>query len=269
MADIIENTLPSQESVALTDYVRVVGANGVSYKQLVSDIAKTVVETYTGTSLLGQAQSIEDAFSAIYPVGSVYMSTVSTNPETLFGGTWVQIQGRFLLAAGTSESTIYSAGDTGGTKNVSLIEHSHAMGTISVASSDISHTHAIGGASGATGISAAHSAAHSHSSSDYFVSSNRAVGGTVGAIATDVGQAKFIHTGTDATVTRKHVTTNATTITFPQHTHSIPTRTDTGGSTVHTHSLTHSNNWRTGMASNERGNNMPPYLVVYVWKRTA
>lgn len=39
--------------------------------------------------------------SNIYPVGSIYMSVNSTNPSTLFGGTWEQIKGRFLLAAGT------------------------------------------------------------------------------------------------------------------------------------------------------------------------
>ena len=45
-----------------------------------------------------------------YPVGAIYMSVNSTNPKTLFGGTWVQIKDRFLLAAGT----IYKAGATGG-----------------------------------------------------------------------------------------------------------------------------------------------------------
>ena len=38
------------------------------------------------------------------------MSTSSANPGTLFGGTWQQITGRFLLAAGGG----YSAGATGG-----------------------------------------------------------------------------------------------------------------------------------------------------------
>ena len=46
----------------------------------------------------------------IYPVGSIYISTVSTNPGTLFGGTWVQIKDTFLLTAGDT----YSAGNTGG-----------------------------------------------------------------------------------------------------------------------------------------------------------
>ena len=36
----------------------------------------------------------------IYPVGSVYISVNSTSPATLFGGTWTQITGRFLIATG-------------------------------------------------------------------------------------------------------------------------------------------------------------------------
>ena len=38
------------------------------------------------------------------------MSVSSTSPAILFGGTWEQIQNRFLLAAGSS----YTAGKTGG-----------------------------------------------------------------------------------------------------------------------------------------------------------
>ena len=51
-----------------------------------------------------------------YPVGSIYMSVNSTNPGTLFGGTWVQLQNRFLLGAGSS----YSNGATGGSATVTL-----------------------------------------------------------------------------------------------------------------------------------------------------
>lgn len=267
MADIIENTLPSQESVALTDYVRVVGENGVSYKQLVSDIAKAVIESYSESSLLGRDQSIEEAFNNIYPVGSIYMSVLSTNPGTLFGGTWERIEGRFLLAAGTSESTTYTAGATGGTKSANLIEHSHSMGTITVTASNISHTHGIG--NGSTGQNARHTASHSHTASDYSVYSSGPVSSSNGRFAIIGGDDLFIRTSVGSTITRKSIPTNATTITFPQHTHSIPTVTDTGGAVAHAHSLTHSNNWRTDMASYGTPTNMPPYLVVYVWKRTA
>ena len=46
----------------------------------------------------------------IYPVGSIYISVNSTNPSTYYGGTWVQIKDRFLLACGNT----YSNGATGG-----------------------------------------------------------------------------------------------------------------------------------------------------------
>ena len=45
-----------------------------------------------------------------HPVGSIYQSTVSTSPAELFGGTWEQLSGRFLIAANST----YSAGSTGG-----------------------------------------------------------------------------------------------------------------------------------------------------------
>lgn len=52
----------------------------------------------------------ESICKQIYPIGSIYMSMNDTNPRLLFGGTWEQIQGRFLLGA----SSDYSAGSTGG-----------------------------------------------------------------------------------------------------------------------------------------------------------
>ena len=62
-----------------------------------------------------------------YPVGSIYQSTVATNPSNIFGGTWEQIKDVFLLACGDS----YANGSTGGeaTHTLSVGEmpqHSHA-----------------------------------------------------------------------------------------------------------------------------------------------
>lgn len=55
-------------------------------------------------------KDISGIANLIYPVGSVYMSLNSTDPSTLFGGEWEQIQDAFLFAAGSS----YAAGATGG-----------------------------------------------------------------------------------------------------------------------------------------------------------
>lgn len=66
---------------------------------------------------------VEDAnFNKIYPIGSIYMSVNSTNPSTLFGGTWEQIEDRFLLACGTKHSN----GSTGGSEDAVVVTHTHS-----------------------------------------------------------------------------------------------------------------------------------------------
>ena len=55
----------------------------------------------------------------IYPVGSYYWSSVNTDPSTLFGGTWVPVKDRFILAAGDD----YEAGNVGGESS-----HYHLLG---------------------------------------------------------------------------------------------------------------------------------------------
>lgn len=54
----------------------------------------------------GIANAVEksDLLNLIYPVGSIYMSVNNTSPATLFGGTWSQIKGRFLLGTGSLEN---------------------------------------------------------------------------------------------------------------------------------------------------------------------
>lgn len=54
--------------------------------------------------------SFSGLLNLVYPVGSIYMSVNSASPADLFGGTWEQIQGRFLLGASNS----YAAGSVGG-----------------------------------------------------------------------------------------------------------------------------------------------------------
>lgn len=88
------------------------------------------------------------SFDQIYPIGAIYMSTVSTNPATLFKiGNWETLPaGRVLLAQGTSTWGVnYSAGSTGGEDKHTLTvsesaPHNH---TGSATTSGSTHTHAL------------------------------------------------------------------------------------------------------------------------------
>ena len=89
--------------------------------------------------------NISETLKKVYPVGSIYMSTVSTNPATLFGfGTWEAMPaGRVLLAQGKSSwGTTYNAGSTGGEATHTLTvgelpSHNHTASTNTTGN----HTH--------------------------------------------------------------------------------------------------------------------------------
>ena len=71
---------------------------------------------------------INPILTALYPVGSIYMSVAYFDPATVFGGVWEQISGRFLLAADDT----YKAGSTGGEATHTLTEdemprHTHSL----------------------------------------------------------------------------------------------------------------------------------------------
>lgn len=52
---------------------------------------------------------------AYYPIGAIYISVSETSPDELFGGTWEQIQGRFLLSSGNNgDDLIRKLNTTGG-----------------------------------------------------------------------------------------------------------------------------------------------------------
>ena len=75
-----------------------------------------------------------------YPIGAYYISSSPTSPATLFGGTWVQVKDRMILAVG---DTYNSAGLTGGSATTKLVvnnipSHSHSCGAAG------NHTHTRG-----------------------------------------------------------------------------------------------------------------------------
>lgn len=94
------------------------------------------------------------ALSTIYPIGSIYISTVSTTPATLFGfGTWVTFgTGRVLLS---QDGSTYTAGATGGSATTTLStanlpSHTHTA-TSTVTDPSHIHTFALYGNNGGGG----------------------------------------------------------------------------------------------------------------------
>ena len=85
--------------------------------------------------------AVSDLLKVVYPVGAIYISTVATNPNTLFGfGTWVAYAtGRTLIGVDADQSEFATAGSTGGTKTHTLSTaempaHGHTV-------NDPGHTH--------------------------------------------------------------------------------------------------------------------------------
>jgi hypothetical protein len=92
----------------------------------------------TNTTQLSTTAFVIAALATIYPIGSIYSSTVSTNPNTLFGfGTWVAYgAGRVLI--GQSGAGLYVAGNTGGSADAIVVSHTH---TATVTDSGHTHTY--------------------------------------------------------------------------------------------------------------------------------
>lgn len=145
-------------------------------------------------------------FNLIYPVGSIYMSTDNTDPSLLFGGTWEQLENKFLLGAGST----YTAGDSGGSDT-----HTHTTGdhTLTVNEMPKHSGHLPTQPSGGT-------------IARYLSTSVLTSYGSSGRGWTEVSGSEAMPAGQIA-----------------------------GGSEAHNHG-------NTGGSSN-----MPPYLVVYMWKR--
>ena len=60
-------------------------------------------------------------FDMIYPIGSIYISTSSTNPSSLFGGTWEPFaQGRTLIGVDTTDTDFDTVENIGGEKQHTL-----------------------------------------------------------------------------------------------------------------------------------------------------
>lgn len=170
-----------------------------------------------------------------YPVGSIYMSVVDINPAELFGGTWEAMSGRVLVGAGVSDFDInYVAGTTGGSRSRTL------------SSSNIpKHTHTVEIKQTA--------ATHKHRNGVY----DEVPAGN-GPLSSNYGDIKMYPTATQHVMAADGSAYGTNTQLYMGYTSET--------SATHTHEVTVG---YYGAKNPTEISVMQPYLVVYMWKRTA
>ena len=153
------------------------------------------------TTAIATTAFVQAALQLLYPVGVIYSTTVSTNPNTIFGfGTWTAFgAGQVMIGNGGG----FSAGDTGGSADSIVVSHTHTA-TVT----DPTHVH--GSPNGTS-----------------FLTAGGGTGGTIGGSGVSASGANTAAASTGISV-------------------SIST---------------------TGVSGTNA--NLPPYIVVYMWQRTA
>jgi hypothetical protein len=119
-----------------------------STQHINTNAAVTALETKVGIDSSADTNSIDYKLShlltTIYPIGSIYISVVSTNPATLFSfGTWVAFgTGQTLVGIDAGQTEFNTVEKTGGEKTHTLVSgempaHTHTFNTIASKSFDL------------------------------------------------------------------------------------------------------------------------------------
>lgn len=171
-------------------------------------------DTGSGWSELDLSGHISAA-KASYPVGAIFVSTVSTNPATLLGfGTWSAFgTGRTIVGIDSGQTEFDTVEETGGTKThtlgvTELPAHAHPGSTVAI--TDPGHTHDV--VAWTTQVQSGSGSPKTETTGGHGSVANAAESKVTGITAT-------------------------------------PTIASQGSGTAH--------------------NNLQPYIVVYMWKRTA
>ena len=108
-----------------------------SYRPKVGDRVLVLSIGRSGANhvILGRISGTDSEFLRAYPIGSIYISVVNTNPSSYFGGTWVAFgAGRTLVGVDGTQTEFDTVEETGGAKThtlttAQLASHNHVYKT--------------------------------------------------------------------------------------------------------------------------------------------
>jgi hypothetical protein len=83
--------------------------------RVIDNVQEQANDRTNAPSIHAVREAVNNNWLSIYPIGSIYMNVNNVNPSALFGGTWVKIEGKFLLSSSNSHAT----GTTGGAETFS------------------------------------------------------------------------------------------------------------------------------------------------------
>lgn len=225
--------------------------------------------TSTSTDQAAAASTIsQEAFvNKFYPIGSIYMSISSINPGTIMGGTWeLWGSGRTPLGVDSSDSDFSTVSKTGGAKT-NTVSHTHTIASHS--HNTAAHTHTMNGHThtiashthGAGTLSAAIGAVDDNSLKLGYVYTAAPSG-----LSTTQNVFAFYELHSSASSCTKW---NHGTVVYGTSAGSGSLTTGSTTETMSSASPTTNNSSATTDSTSIALSTIQPYIVCYMWKRTA
>ena len=201
----------------------------------------------------GTGLTISALFLAMHPVGSIFMTTDSTNPGSTYGGTWVAWgAGRVPVGINSTDEDFSTVEQTGGSKT-GVAAHTHALAFPETTAEAGKHDHAI----------------------DTYVAKDKTSIENAYAPWEDVVDAgtsspelPYLVFGHDDNVRKVRLSGSYAYNPYDEYSvvSKLTTTFETVAAAAHTHNLNAPE--ATGSAGTENGN-LQPYITCYMWKRIA
>lgn len=205
------------------------------------------------SDLSTRSNLVKSLYLLMHPVGDIIMTASSTNPGTIWGGTWVAWgSGRVPVGVNTSDGNFNTVEKTGGTATINL-GHSH---TVSSHTHGMSHSHTV---NSHTHSVSSHKHVQTFGADDGQVYMNGGTG-PYGSVVYNNSWVNVSRPGFIVTAARFHYTSEAG-------------GGNTGGSAPGTNTGTRTSTDGTTPGTNSQLSTtqsvLQPYITCYMWKRTA